>query len=158
MGKAAPGFSLRARDGALFSLSDVAYPGPERSYSPKRVLVMDFFRTDCKPCRASLPKLVELHRKFGKRGVKVMLVALLEDDRGQQKLDAFLARARVPFSVVVDAYGVAGRKYVKKGSGLSIPALFVVDKAGIVRAHLRGLDMAGMRKLEPLLARLAKGT
>jgi peroxiredoxin len=153
VGKSAPSFALRDRSGALLRLADLAYPGAARPHRPKHALLLDFFRTDCKPCRKGIPKLVKLHAKYKGKGLKVVLIALLEDDEGQQKLDAFLAKHRLPFTVLIDAYGVAGKKYVRKGNGFSIPATFLIDSSGVLRMQSKSPDEG---KLSPLLAKVLK--
>jgi peroxiredoxin len=156
IGKPAPPFSLRDREGALVALGDLAYAGPERPTRPRQVVVLDFFRTDCKPCVKALPKLVELHKKYGARGVKVILVALLEEEEGQEKLDRLLQQQRLPFLVLVDAYAAAGKKYVEKNGNVQIPALFVVDRAGVLRQRLQGLSPEAVPKLHKLIDGLLK--
>jgi peroxiredoxin len=156
IGKPAPGFSLRDREGTLVSLSDLSYSGKARSHRPKHVVLLDFFRTDCKPCRKALPKLVALHNKLKGKRVKVFLVALLEEDEGQEKLDRFLKGKRLPFPVLVDAYAVASKKYVAKGSGVQIPALFVIDRQGVLRARHAGLQAKAQVALNKQLTDLLK--
>jgi peroxiredoxin len=155
-GKRAPAFSLRDREGALISLADLAYSGAEKASRPKRVIVLDFFRTDCKPCRNSLPKLVELHKKYATRGVKVILIALLEEEEGQDKLDRFLQANPLPFLVLVDAYGTVGKKYVMKNGGLQIPSLFLIDRNGLLRDRMKGLTQESMPKLAKTIEELIK--
>jgi len=156
VGKAAPTFSLRDREGALIALGDLCYPGAARAHQPKHVVVLDFFRTDCKPCRKSLPRLVELHKQLKGKAVKVMLVALLEDDEGQEKLDSFLRGQQLPFPVLVDAYAVASKKYVSKGGGVQIPALFVIDRAGVLRARHGGVEAKEQAALHKQIMDLLK--
>lgn len=156
IGQPAPAFSLRDREGALISLADLAYPGKAKRHRPKRVVVLDFFRTDCKPCRKALPKLVELHKKFKDRPVRVVLVALLEEDEGQEKLDRFLKKQRLPFPVLVDAYALAGKKYVAKGNGVQIPALFVIDRSGVLRARFSGLASKSKATIHKTISDLLK--
>jgi thiol-disulfide isomerase/thioredoxin len=157
IGKAAPRFALRDLEGALISLSDLAYSGAERSHRPKHVVVLDFFRTDCAPCRKGLPKLISLHKRFKGKKVKVILMALLEEDEGQEKLDRFLKSTRLPFPVLVDAYAVASKKYVAHRGGVSLPALFVIDRAGILRARYAGaIDTKAQTSLYKQISDLIK--
>jgi peroxiredoxin len=135
----------------------MAYPGPARPRHPKRVVVLDFFRTDCKPCRNGLPKLVKLHKKLRSRGVQVVLVALLEDEEGEAKLDRFLARYPLPFPVLVDAYSNVARKYVATGDSVQIPALFVIDRNGVLRSRVGGVvDSKVLEKLQARIEELLK--
>ena len=154
--KKAPDFSLRDRDGTLVRLSDFAYSGKPRPRRSKQVVVIDFFRTDCKPCRKGLPKLVKLHRRYKNRGVKVLLVALLEEEKGEAKLGAFLRKNPLPFTVLIDSYGVAAKKYVLENGIVKIPALFVVDRHGKLRHVVRGLDDKGFKRLQKLVEKLAR--
>jgi peroxiredoxin len=153
-GKRAPDFSLRDREGALFRVSDCAYAGPERPHRRKHPLLLDFFRTDCKPCRAALPKLARIHKRYKKRGLRVVLIALLEEDEGREKLEAFLKKTRIPFTVLIDAYGVAGSKYVRDGSRYTIPATFVVDRSGVLRRRFGSLDDKQLKRLTALLEKV----
>jgi peroxiredoxin len=155
VGKPAPPFRLRDREGALVSLSDFAYPGRARARRPRQVVVLDFFRTDCKPCVKALPRLVALHGKLRGAAVKIFLVALLEQDQGREKLDRFLAKRKLPFPVLVDAYAVAGKRYVTDKGKVRIPALFVIDGRGVLRRRINGLDHKALDGLANELRRLA---
>jgi peroxiredoxin len=156
-GKPAPAFSLRDRDGALVSLSDLAYAGEERRGRPRRAVVIDFFRTDCEPCKKSLPRLGELHKKLAARGLRVIMIALLEDEEGQEKLDRFLKQRPQPFLVLVDPYGAAAKKYLRsEKGGYEIPALFVIDKRGVLRLQARGLTSELAPKVTKLVEDLLR--
>lgn len=156
VGKAAPGFSLRDREGALVSLGDLAYPPPDRPGRPRQVVVLDFFRTDCAPCKKALPKLVELHRKMAGKPLKLILMALLEDEEGEEKLDRFLKANPVPFLVLVDAYGAVAKKYISGKNGYQIPSLFVIDRGGVLRHRLQGSEAAALPKLQAQIQELLR--
>lgn len=129
-GKPAPTFQLRALDGTLVRLGDMAYPGAEKKYAKKRPVLLDFFRTDCKPCIESLPQLVQVHQKFQSHGLEVLMVALLEDEDGRGKLERFLATQKLPFPVVVDQANHVSKKYL--GATVSLPATFLLDRHGVL--------------------------
>ncbi len=131
LGQPAPKFRIRALDGTLVRLDRMAYPGRERRFSPKRPVLIDFFRTDCQPCLDALPELVALHNKYNPRGLEIMMVALLEKDRGEEKLRAFLARHKLPFTVVQDITEHVAEKFMGKRTAL--PATFLVDRDGVLR-------------------------
>lgn len=95
---------------------------------------MDFFRTDCKPCVKSLAALKKLHKAFAKhKQVRFLLVALLEQESGEGRLEAFLKKTPVPFPIVLDAYEKAAKKFIATRNSIQLPSLFVVDKKGVVR-------------------------
>ena len=154
--KPAPDFALRDRQGTLVRLSDLASPGKAQTRQSRKVVVLDFFRTDCAPCVKALPKLVALHNKFKGRGVTVLLVALLEQERGEQKLAAFLKRHPVPFSVLVDSYEVAAKKYVVQRGRAKIPALFVVDRKRVLREVVRDVTDGAMSRVSRAIKRWSR--
>ena len=154
--KPAPDFSLRDQQGALVQLSRLAYPGKAHPRRPRQVVLLDFFRTDCAPCVKALPKLVALHNKFKSSGVTVLLVALLERERGEQKLAAFLKRHPLPFTVLVDGYGVAAKKYVVRQGEAKIPAMFVVDRKGVLREAAQEVNDAAMARITRAIKRWSR--
>lgn len=157
VGERVPAFHLYDTAGSLVALRDhVAFPDQRAPLQPKSVVVIDFFRTDCKPCRASLPHLIALHKKLRARNVLVLLVALLEEEEGETKLDAFLKKAALPFPVLVDTYGVVAKKYVRKGEGYQIPQLFVLDRQARLKARQGALDAKAQATLQRLIEGLLK--
>jgi len=130
-GQPAPGFRLRALDGAMIKLEDLAYPGPEKSYAKKHPVLLDFFRTDCEPCMKAMPELVTVYQKFSPFGLEVVLVAILEEQNGREKLEAYLAQHKMPFKVVIDQSNHFAKKYI--GETVSLPATFLIDQNGILK-------------------------
>jgi peroxiredoxin len=129
-GMPAPVFRLRALDGAMVRLDELAYPGKEKSYAKKRPVLLDFFRTDCVPCKNALPDLVKTANRVQSQGVDVILVALLEDDDGRGKLERFLAEAKLPLKIVVDEAQLFAKKYL--GDPVTLPATFLIDQEGTI--------------------------
>src|SRR3989339_1238538 len=71
VGAPAPTFSLRDMDRRLISLSDLVYPGePRRGYPKAAAVMIDFFRTDCAPCRKSIGHLQTIYTGYKERGVQ----------------------------------------------------------------------------------------
>ncbi len=150
-GQPAPVFKLRALDGTLVRLDERAYPGKEKSYAKKRPVLVDFFRTDCSPCRQSMPELVALHTKWAAKGLDVYVIALLERDRGRAKLDAYLAEARLPFPVLVDETEHFSKKYL--GTTVALPATYLIGADGVVRRTRHGAKGPLDAHFEPAIER-----
>lgn len=132
----APAFKLRSIDGALIQLNEIAYPGREKSWAKKQPVLLDFFRTDCSPCRRAMPDLIALHDSYTKRGLKVILVALLEEESGRAKLDRYLAKNKLPFTILIDANEHYSKKYL--GKQIQLPSSFLINKNGKIIQEKRG--------------------
>ncbi len=139
VGDDAPDFFLRDLEGNMVRLSDYAFKGPESPRRVKRKVLLDFFRTDCKPCMKELPQVVEFHHKHKDR-VQVIMIALLEEEDGRGRLDRWLAANKQPFPVLVDAYENVAKKYIVEGDTVQLPSMFLIDENATVRARLVGLQ------------------
>lgn len=130
-GDAAPTFKLRALDGAMVRLDELAYAGKEKKWAKKRPVFLDFFRTDCEPCMKAMPDLIQIHEKYSSRGLQVVLVALLEETDGRKKLESYLTKNKLPFTVVVDNTGHHAKMYL--GELVTLPASFLINREGVLQ-------------------------
>ncbi len=124
VGKEAPHFELETLDGQKVSPRD--FRG--------RVLLLDFWATWCAPCRKELPNLKKDYEQYHGQGLEILSMSL---DRDKEKLTAFLQAEGIAWKQVYVDQKVEqlAELYVFDG----IPATFVVDRQGIVRARdLRG--------------------
>lgn len=139
-GKPAPPFNLVVlTTDALVSLEDLAYPAPEdRPGTVRKPVLLDFFSTDCAPCKKSLPRLVALYRKLKPGSAHFFIVALPEKENGRKKLEAYFKKNPVPFPVLLDKYGKASKDYSTGGERVSFPALFLLDRQGKLRLKMEG--------------------
>lgn len=148
VGDKAPDFALRDREGRLVRLSD--FVGNKRSSTNAGTYVLlDFFATDCKACRKELPQVVAIAKKHSDK-LQVLLVALLEKEDGESKLEEFLSAHPLPFPVLVDTYSSVAKKYVMRGDSVTIPAFFLIDSRGIVRKTVVGVQ----EDLEMIVAKI----
>ncbi|MBK5273792.1 MAG: TlpA family protein disulfide reductase [Desulfuromonadales bacterium] len=137
IGQAAPDFKLVTTAGQPVSLEK--YRG--------QVLVLDFFATWCKPCRESIPHLVELNRKYGKQGLQVL--GMSADEDGEKAVRSFAERLRITYPIAL-----AGESTQADFGVRSVPVMFVIDKRGKVAEVFRGFTDEVGRSSEQLIKKL----
>ena len=146
---------MRALDGAIIRLDELAYPGREKSYAKKHPIFLDFFRTDCKPCLKAMPKLVEMYEKHQKAGLEVVLIALLEDGKdGRDKLEKYLATNKLPFKVAVDSTENVAKMYL--GDLVTLPASFLIGRTGTLERVKYGASGSYEKHFEEAIAKVLK--
>ena len=124
-GNPAPAFAVKAYDGTDLSLATLA----------GKPFLLYFWFTNCPPCVATSPLLVELDKAYRSRGFSILALnadKLLELDHTDADRAAYAAKLGIKFKLghanggALDAYG-----------GVSVfPTLFFIDKAGVVVKHL----------------------
>jgi cytochrome c biogenesis protein CcmG/thiol:disulfide interchange protein DsbE len=119
----APDFSLATTDGKTLKLS--SYRG--------KVVIVDFWATWCPPCLKGIPDLIELKKKYGKKGLEVIGVSV--DTESKDKVVPFIKEKGINYPVVYGDMNV----YQQYGGIRSIPTTFVIDKNGKIIANYEGL-------------------
>jgi len=119
-----------------------------------KVLLVNFWATWCAPCRAEMPQLVELHRKYQSKGFRLVTVSADEPPDAGRALE-FLQKVGAP----APAY----RKDVPDDDQLiravnpdwsgALPASFLYDRNGkLVRAFVGEVAVSEIqRAIEKLL-------
>jgi thiol-disulfide isomerase/thioredoxin len=81
---------------------------------PGRTYVVEFWATWCGPCRATIPHLTELQKKFKDRGVRFIGVSIWEQD--QEKVEPFVKEMgdKMDYSVALDE--MPGKEKVVAGT------------------------------------------
>ena len=102
-----------------------------------KVLLIDFWATNCPPCLAEFPKLKQLYADKHEEGFEVLGISL---DESPDTVTAFQERAKLPWRMVCDAEQV--RQAREKYRVRTIPSLFLVKRDGrIAQVDLRGNDL-----------------
>ncbi len=119
----APDFSLPTADGKTLKLSD--YKG--------KAVIIDFWATWCPPCRKGIPDLIELKKKYGKKGFEIIGISVDQDTKPD--VVPFIKDNGINYPIVY-----ADNNVVMQYGGIrAIPTSFVIDKEGKIIASYEGL-------------------
>ncbi len=114
-----------------------------------RVVLVNFFSTDCLPCVEEVPILVELQREYGRRGFQVVGVSM--DLYPEATLPLFVERFGVRYPVLLAGPGMdtSGTPF---GRIVGLPSSVLLDRTGAVAGSVVGsLDEARVRAAVELL-------
>lgn len=124
IGSTPPDFKAKDITGQTVSLSGLK----------GKVVLLDFWATWCPPCRAEVPKLLEIHKSFQDKKFVLLSVSL---DRDLAAARTFVADKKMEWVHVIDA--AAGPELANQYGIEYIPATFVIDRQGKLAASgLRG--------------------
>ena len=120
--KTAPAFVVKTVEGKSLKLAD--FKG--------RPVVIDFWATWCKPCRASMPHLETVHKRYEPQGLVVMGLSVDEEEPAAVK--KYAQKMGISFRIamanerVLDLYGPVR----------SIPTTFFINRQGEVVRRVVG--------------------
>ena len=116
-----------------------------------KVVLLDFWASWCGPCRAEMPEVVRIWKKYGGNGFVIVGVNL-DDDR--QDFESYVKQAGLVWPQYYDGLGW-GNKIARLYNVHSIPQTVLIDQDGIIRATgLRGGALYD--KIGDLLKRMQK--
>ena len=132
-GRLAPEFTLARRDSSLVSLAD--YRG--------KVVVLAFWASWCRPCRASFPWVREFYEEYCEKGVEIIGVSIDENKASWEKA---LDEERLPWPQVIDEIEKGRSRVGGLYHVLAVPMFVVVDKEGkiVVRAHMEKKELSAV--------------
>jgi peroxiredoxin len=109
-----------------------------------RVVLVNFWATDCVVCVKEMPRLVSTYRKYQPRGFELIAVAMRHDPPNY--VLNYSEKNALPFRVALDPMGQLARAF---GDVQLTPTTIVIDKRGNIVARILGEpDFA---KLESLI-------
>ncbi|MGQ0748900.1 MAG: TlpA disulfide reductase family protein [Betaproteobacteria bacterium] len=98
-----------------------------------KVVLVEFWATDCATCVREMPQLAATHEKYRARGYETIAVAMRYDPPNY--VIAYAERNRLPFTVAFDPMGELARAF---GEVKLTPTTFVIDRRGAIVARLLG--------------------
>ena len=115
----APDFKMDDLDGKPLSLAA----------SRGKVILLNFWATWCGPCRAEIPDLIELQKKYGDT---LQIIGLDVDDDDVAEVKKFVEKNGINYPV-----GMATNEIrIQYGGVAALPTSFVLDKEGrVVQKH-----------------------
>jgi thiol-disulfide isomerase/thioredoxin len=133
----APPFAVTTLDGQRVSMDDLK----------GKVVLLDFWATWCGPCRAALPHMQKIAKKFEGEPLVVLSVSL---DQDEQKWKDFIAKNGMTWPQYLDGgfTGPVSRLFAVN----AIPHTFTIDADGVLQDEQIG-DSSVEGKLKKLIAR-----
>ncbi|MFB6355606.1 MAG: TlpA family protein disulfide reductase [bacterium] len=117
-GRVSPNFEIDTLNGRTISLEE---------HVGKRVIVINFFATWCKPCREEIPLLNKFHNKHRKNPVMLIGVDVGET---REKVENFVRSQGIKYPVALDQDSLSSKFDVS-----SFPTTVVIDAKGRVRLY-----------------------
>lgn len=138
----APPMRIKSPDGKYHDLADLR----------GKVVLVKFWATWCGPCAMSTPHVQALYEKRKNEGFTVLGVALEQDDGSQ--IPAYVREMGITYPVGMADPRENVRQWI--GSGVGIPAVFIVDKQGKVRWSRSGFDPSREHEIEEKVVELLR--
>jgi peroxiredoxin len=111
-----------------------------------KVVLIDFWATWCPPCVGEVPDVKKTYDRFHAKGFEIVGISL---DKDKDKLTQFVADHKMEWPQFFD--GLYWRnKYARQFGIESIPAMWLIDKKGVLRVQDARADLGG--QVQKLLA------
>lgn len=129
--KPAPAFELMTEDGKKMRLSDLR----------GRVVLLNFWATDCGGCVLEIPSFIEMQKSYKEKGFTAVGVAMDISYEGLKDSDEAWARVRPFMAKKGINYRIAmGDDAISKAYALNAyPATYLIDKSGRVAVAYVGV-------------------
>lgn len=131
-----------------FTETDTAGKTVKLSDFRGQYVLVDFWASWCKPCRAENPNLLKAYNKYKGKNFTILGVSL-DDEKGRRAWLGAVKQDSLPWTQVSELKGFRAKSAVLYGVS-AIPTNFLVDPNGkIIGRNLRGEDLA--EKLSALI-------
>ncbi|MBM3728499.1 MAG: TlpA family protein disulfide reductase [Acidobacteria bacterium] len=116
-----------------FELKDASGRPVKLDAFKEKVVLLNFWATNCGPCKIEIPWFMEFEQQFKDRGFAVLGVAL--DEEGWEVVKPYVDKHRVNYRVMTGTESVANLY----GGIDAMPTTFLIDRTGRIAATHVGL-------------------
>ena len=107
-----------------------------------KVVLVDFWATFCPPCVAELPRMKKVYADYHAKGLEIVGVSC---DNDPSEYKAYMAENKdAPWPQLYDEKNPGWHPLAKQYNVEGLPAMFLIDKKGIVRSVAAFEDYAEM--------------
>jgi thiol-disulfide isomerase/thioredoxin len=120
-----------------FGTADLEGKPVDSANYANRVVLVDFWATNCAPCIAEFPNLKQIYKDFHEQGFDIVGISF---DDNPATADAYRSRAKLPWRMAMNesAEGQVSSRFKVR----TIPALFLIDRNGkVAQVDIRGQDL-----------------
>lgn len=98
-----------------------------------KVVLVNFWATDCPGCIAEMPDLIETYQRYRDRGFEIVAVAMAYDP--PSRVLNYATSKNLPFPVMHDGFGEIAASF----NDVSLtPTAFIIDQQGNIISHVVG--------------------
>jgi peroxiredoxin len=97
-----------------------------------KVVLLNIWATWCVPCRAEMPSLERLHRRFARHGLAVVAVSIDEHPNAAVLIREFRDEYGLTFDILHDPTPAIRQAYQTAG----VPETFVIGSDGVIRRRV----------------------
>ena len=138
---------LIGKEAFPFSVTDISGKKYSLDKLKGKVIVINFWFVECKPCVMEIPELNDLVDKYN--GKEVVFLGFATNDKS--KIENFLKTKTFKYNIIADSKEVAGLYKVN-----SYPTHLVIDTNSIISNYMIGLGPTTVKDLDKTIESLLK--
>ncbi len=109
-----------------------------------KVVVLDFYATWCEPCRAAIPRLVDLQKRYGAQGLQIVGLNVGGPD-DPENVPQFAREFHIQYQLGIPDPELES---LYLGNSNAIPQTVVLARAGTMQRKFEGYDESMDQELE----------
>jgi len=138
---------LIGKEAFPFSVTDISGNKYSLEKLKGKVIVINFWFVECKPCVMEIPELNDLVEKY--KGKEVVFLGFATNDKS--KIESFLKTKTYKYNIIAESKGVAGLFKVN-----SYPTHLIIDTNSIISYYITGLGPTTVKDLDKQIESLMK--